>query len=195
MWMEFGKLLKKYRQKKGYSLDELVTLSQHTVYPVYSKGTISKWERGLNRPTIGHVETMEKILSVPDNHLQVAAGYLPGSCGELTQSAKKQMLVDHWKEMAEIAKHLTVSRSDENEDGEQRTLKDDELLDQIDSAWDWVADNYSNFAMDCFCSHYKAELEATGIDLGNHRAILETLEKLAHGKVFKGECPICKDWL
>ena len=195
MWMEFGKLLKKYRQKKGYSLDELATLSQPTVYPVYSKGTISKWERGLNRPTIGHVETMEKILSVPDNHLQVAAGYLPGSCGELTQSAKKQMLVDHWKEMAEIAKHLTVSRSDENEDGEQRTLKDDELLDQIDSAWDWVADNYSNFAMDCFCSHYKAELEATGIDLGNHRAILEILEKLAHGKVFKGECPICKDWL
>ena len=195
MWMEFGKLLKKYRQKKGYSLDELVTLSQHTVYPVHSKGTISKWERGLNRPTIGHVETMEKILSVPDSHLQVAAGYLMGSCGELTQSAKKQMLVDHWKEMAEIAKHLTVSRSDENEDGEQRTLKDSELLEQINSAWDWVADNYSNFAMDCFCSHYKAELEATGIDLGNHRAILEILEKLAHGKVFKGECPICKDCL
>ena len=46
-----------------------------------------------------------------------------------------------------------------------------------------VADNYSNFAMDCFCSHYKAELEATGIDLGNHRAILEILEKLAHFKI------------
>jgi len=195
MWMDFGKLLKKYRQKKGYSLDELVTLSQHTVYPVHSKGTISKWEHGTIRPSIGHVETLEKILGVPDNLLQVAAGYLTSSFGELTQTAKQQMLVDHWKEMAEIAKHLAVSRSDENEDGEQRTLKDDELLDQIDSAWDWVADNYSNFAMDCFCSHYKAELEATGIDLGNHRAILETLEKLAHGKVFKGECPICKDWL
>ena len=122
MWMEFGKLLNKDRRKANLSQNELVSLSQNKDYPVDSKGTISKWEHGTIRPSIGHVETMEKILSVPDNHLQVAAGYLPGSCGELTQSAKKQMLVDHWKEMAEIAKHLTVSRSDENEDGKQGTF-------------------------------------------------------------------------
>ena len=195
MWMEFGKLLNKYRRKANLSQNELVSLSQNKDYPVDSKGTISKWEHGTIRPSIGHVETLEKILGVPDNLLQVAAGYLTSSFGELTQTAKQQMLVDHWKEMAEIAKHLAVSRSDEDEDGEQRTLKDSELLEQINSAWDWVADNYSNFVVDCFYSHYKAELEATGIDPESHRAILDTLEKLAHGKVFKGECPICKDWL
>ncbi len=195
MWIEFGELLMKYKQKAKLSLDEMVSLSQNTDYPVDSKGTISKWGHGTMRPSIGHVEMLEKILRVPDNLLKVAAEYLTSSFGELTQSAKQQMLVDHWKEMAEIAKHLAVSRSDESEDGEQRTLKDDELLEQIDSAWDWVTDNYSNFVVDCFYSHYKAELEATGIDPGSHRAILDTLEKLAHGKVFKGECPICKDWL
>ncbi len=76
MSYEFGSILKRHRNIKGLSQTQLLEKLRDEGHELYSKGTVSKWENGINTPMRDVVEDLDEILDLPKGTLLRAAGYL-----------------------------------------------------------------------------------------------------------------------
>lgn len=75
MWEEFGRLLKHYRKDCGLTQEQLLEKLRDQGWEIWSKGTVSKWEHGLQRPNAEVTEILEDILGVRKGILFGAARY------------------------------------------------------------------------------------------------------------------------
>lgn len=126
---EFGSLLRQYRNIKGLSQSQLLKELREEGHELYSKGTVSKWEKGKNKPKIGVVEDLEGILALPKGTLLKAAGYLVEIESAQQNQAVANLVIkqlnkkEHSKQLADIASmllshglnNLTIAQPAENQ--------------------------------------------------------------------------------
>jgi len=101
--------------------------------------------------------------------------------------------MNHIAQMAEIARSLAVSRWEIDENGEEKSLRNDELPQQLDMAWEHAERKYRDQLVGCLNSHLEAELQATGKNREPDTEI-EALEIIGNRETLIGKCKICKDW-
>lgn len=186
MYIEFGRLLKRYREDMKLTLSQLKQELDDRDCPISSRSTIYKWEQGVRPRNLETVEVLEIILNVPDNLLLKATDYpLPSTPSSQPRSTalksddkdvSHQAKFDHFKRMAEIAE-IMVNRN--NLDTVFPNKRKDKPFDKIEY-WmgtptdsepinareisDLLGQNYDDlheegdyFEADCFISHFNAE--------------------------------------
>jgi len=122
-WQEFGRLLKRYRDRQAFSQKELWEELREEGIDINDKSSISRWEAGKHRPSVDVIETLEEILTAKRGTLLRAAGYLiedlqldEGELAPVQQdrpvSRLRQAKLDHFNRLAEIAAELLASELD-----------------------------------------------------------------------------------
>jgi transcriptional regulator with XRE-family HTH domain len=79
---DFGKQLKQYRNRKGWSHSKLLEELKEEGYDFWSKSTVSKWEHGKLQPNENVIETLEEILETPEGLLLSSSGHSFGARGQ-----------------------------------------------------------------------------------------------------------------
>jgi transcriptional regulator with XRE-family HTH domain len=122
-WQEFGRLLKRYRDRQAFTQKELWEELKAEGIEIYDKSSISRWEGGKHRPSVKVIEVLEEILKAKRGTLLEAAGYLVQGLqldeSELAPvqqgrpiSQLRQNRIDHFDRLAEIAAKLLASELD-----------------------------------------------------------------------------------
>lgn len=215
---DFGILLRMHRKEKGFSQTQLLEELQEEGHEIYSKGTISKWEKGTNKPKIDVVEDLEVILDLPKGTLLKVAGYSV----EIGITEQEQMVTDqfiaslnrkhHFDDLVEVCNILLANGLDKkifyrkigeqdvyyyDDDFEEQQITQSQLAAWLENNIDEANRKDEWFFWECFLTHLQAECpnidfsdlaEATG---NNAFQIIETLQTLAHKKRFKGNCRCC----
>lgn len=216
-YAEFGKLLWRLREKRELTQANLRDALNDQGHEIRSKGTISKWENGDSRPSEGTIEDLEDALVVPRGTLLRPAGYprdVPEgvSPGDQLTTKRREQHFDHLAEMADalLAKGLSgvmsipmierkgvkyeyVGQSGEHMTREQLSKALEDNLNEADAKFG------SNDLLDLIL-HMAAEYEPRPKSLEryfreNPFEFVSKLRILARSKIFKGTCPVCKDWV
>jgi len=107
--IQFGRIIKQYRESYGWTLEQLVTQikKQPGYEDRYSKATVSKWESSNIRPPAEVVEILADIFSIPRGRLLEAAGYPYSEDYEKAPQIDTSLLSDI-KELAAVIKSLVI---------------------------------------------------------------------------------------
>jgi len=193
MLKEFGKLLRAYRENRGLSLDEVLSLLQDKGHEIWAKSTVSKWEKGIHRPKREIVEALEDILGIRKGTLQREFMDLTEieSEHEAFDLIALKRLEEHFEHLAKIAEWL--SRGDQGLSGAF-------LSAWLISSFKVSSEFFGDSDLDCFLSHLKVEYpdleskEYNEIATEDPVSLLNVLKILVQRGTFKGKCPVCEEW-
>jgi len=115
---KFGELLRKSRNERRLSQEQLVQEIHKQGYEKYRAADVSKWEHGLRKPPEDVVEILEEdIFHLPKGQLLEAAGYLPAAeCRRLSSRSPghedhKDRLLKLIQRFEEEIRELGLARS------------------------------------------------------------------------------------
>ena len=191
---ELRDILRTQRKLKKYTLEQLRIALEECGHFYSDKSTLDKWETGRTKNIPKDViYALEEILDIPLGTMMKAADYAVTYSLPENQADLKPLKEYHRRKLAEIAGFFHLNRF--NDTGEN-LLNDDELREQLDSAWERATGKYGQFAFECFKSHLDASLqslEKKGQTVDTEKT-LDVIETLAFDGDFVGKCDRCKDW-
>jgi hypothetical protein len=191
------------------------------VYDLLAQGysdtdIIGKYEELNRHDKLGTLQSRQDVRFIRQRRKEFEAaravleGHIKKSENPLILDAKRE----HFHHLSEIAKALlpqqnaSVEQNDSGgqfeywlwEQGKGQGMTHKELGDMLWSAIDTIDERYSMDDFNYLLSHLEAEYpdfqfeSLHNIVKNNPYELIQTLTVLAQRKIFKGTCPVCKDW-
>ena len=219
---DFGRKLRQLRAKNDLTQDQLRAQLNDRGYDIPGKSAISRWENGSRKPKMEVIEDLEDILGEKRGVLLKLAGYLVETSQEQFDYVTVKQTAAHFADLASIAKALLANRLDsiscpgwttkrshqvkyllpsETDASVYDEITKEQLTSRLNSNMAAILKEKDWFFRHCFIPHLKSELSEELKTKPFYRIIeeqpyelIEILRVLAARGIFKGTCPVCKDW-
>ena len=219
---DFSRLLKHYREEHELSQKDL-RKELEDEYDIKSNGTISKWEHGKSKPSLGVVDCLERIFSLPRGTLLRPAGYLVEALATVSSDTTQRSTIitkrleEHFDRLANMVNILlengldTITNNDPSISAFPYTLWSGQsgmsiphelLSSYLQQNIDQIYLKYNDSDLQNFMCHLEAEypeIRSEGLRkvvTENPYELIATFRVLVRRRIFnKGTCPVCKDWV